>query len=221
LPLVWDRSRATALGATALLHLAVILWLLALRFDLPEKLAEELDIAWLPEPEAPSPPPVESELQPPRVGPITAAPLELPVPEFMPPASPDWSSEARNFAKGLIAAPPYRPFGEFPKGPEERPKDIYPRSIWPKPLPRVGTTVTTPEGETIMWVSDYCYVSLSSRSLTQKGIHDARNGVRTCIFAQFGGEKEARGDLFDEIKRPKPPQEPGCNVEGIGLSCAR
>ena len=50
---------------------------------------------------------------------------------------------------------------------------------------------------------------------------DARNGVRTCIFAQFGGEKEARGDLFDEIKRPKPPQEPGCNVEGIGLSCAR
>ena len=223
MPLAWNRSRATALGATALLHLAVILWLLALKFDLPQKLAEEIDIAWLPEPAtAPPPPvPVESERPPPRVEPITARPFSLPVPEFAPLASPDWSAEARDFAKGLIAAPPYRPFGEFPKGPEERPRDQYPSSIWPKPLPRVGTTVTTPEGETILWVSDYCYVSLSSRSLTMKGIHDARNGVRTCVIAQFGGDKDVRSDLFDAIKRPRPPQEPGCNVEGIGLSCAR
>jgi hypothetical protein len=221
LPLAWNRSRATALGATALLHLAVISWLLALKFDLPEKLAEELDIAWLPEPETalPPPPPVESELPPARVEPITAAPLSLPMPEFAPPAPPDWSAEARDFAKGLIAAPPYRPFGEFPKGPEERPKDKYPASIWPQPLPRVGTTVTTPEGETIIWVSDNCYISVSSRSLTLKGIHDGRNGIRTCSIPV--GTKEARSDLFDQIKRPKPPQEPGCNGEGIGLSCAR
>ena len=158
MPLAWNRSRATALGATALLHLAVILWLLALKFDLPQKLVEGLDIAWLPEPEValPSPLPVESELEPPRVEPIAARPLALPAPEFAPPASPDWSSEARDFAKGLIAAPPYRSFGEFTKGPQERPKDPYPPSIWPKPLPRVGTTVTTPEGETIVWVSDHC-----------------------------------------------------------------
>ena len=91
LALGWNRSRATALGATALLHLAVILWLLALKFDLPEKLGEELDIAWLPEPKAtpPPPPPVESELPPARVEPITTAPLPLPVPEFAPPALPD------------------------------------------------------------------------------------------------------------------------------------
>jgi len=221
LPLSWDRSRATALGATALLHLGVILWLLALRFDLPEKLAEELDIAWLPEPAMPPlpSPPVESELPPARVAPITAAPLAVPAPEISPAAAPDWSAEARDFAKGLIAAPPYRPFGEFPKGPEERPKDQYPPSIWPQPLPRVGTTVTTPEGETIIWVSDNCYVSVSSRSLTLKGIHDGRNGVRMCNLAV--GSKEARDDLFDYIKRPPKPQEPGCNVEGVGLSCAR
>src|SRR6188508_3266218 len=103
LPVGWNRSRATALGATALLHLGVILWLLALRFDLPEKLAEELDIAWLPEPEPalPPPPPVESNLPPSRSAPITAPPLALPVPAFTPPASPDWSAEAREFAKGL------------------------------------------------------------------------------------------------------------------------
>ena len=221
MPLSWDRSRATALGATALLHLGVILWLLALRFDLPEKLAEELDIAWLPEPAmAPLPsPPVESQPPPARVAPITATPLAVPAPQVSPQAPPDWSAEARAFAKGLTAAPPYRPFGEFPKGPEERPKDQYPPSIWPQPLPRVGTTVTTPEGETIIWVSDNCWVSVSSRSLTLKGIHDGRNGVRMCNVAV--GSKEARDDLFDYIKRPPPPQEPGCNVEGIGLSCAR
>ena len=221
LPLSWDRSRATALGATALLHLTVILWLLALRFDLPEKLAEELDIAWLPEPETalPPPPPVESALPPPRIAPITAAPFSVPAPKVSPQAPPDWSAEARDFAKGLTAAPPYRPFGEFPKGPAERPKDQYPPSIWPQPLPRVGTTVTTPEGETIIWVSDNCWVSVSSRSLTLKGIHDGRNGVRMCNVAV--GSKEARDDLFDYVKRPPKPQEPGCDTEGIGLSCAR
>lgn len=94
-------------------------------------------------------------------------------------------------------------------------------SIWPKPLPRVGTTVTTDEAETIIWVSEYCYVSISSRSLTQKEIHDPRIGLRTCILAQFGGEKKPRDDLFDAIKRPPQPQEPGCGREGAGQSCAR
>ena len=107
----------------------------------------------------------------------------MPGPAFTPPASPDWSAAACDVAKGLTAAPPYRHFGEFPKGPDERPKDRYPPSIWPKPLPRVGTTVTTPEGETIIWVSDYCYVSISSRSLTLKDIHDVRKGVRICVLA--------------------------------------
>ena len=171
LPWGWNRSRATALGATALLHLAVILWLLALKFDLPEKLAKGSTSPGCRNPKRslPPPPPVVSEPPPPRVEPITAAPLALPVPEFAPPASPDWSSEARDYAKGLIAAPPYRPFGEFPKGPQERPRDQYPASIWPQPLPRVGTTVTTPEGETIMWVSDYCYVSLSRAASPRRG----------------------------------------------------
>lgn len=220
LPLGWNRSRATAFAATALLHLVAILWLLALRFDLPSKLAEELSIAWLPERQTePPPPPVEFELPPPRIGPITAPPLPMPAPSVAPPAIPDWSASARAVAKSLTAAPPYRTFGEFPKGPEARPKDQFPPSIWPTPLPRVGTTVTTPEGETIEWVSDNCHVSIASRSLTQRDLHDARKGVTMCDFP--AGKEEARDDLFDYIKRLPPPQEPGCNREGIGLSCAR
>ena len=121
----------------------------------------------------------------------------------------------------MTAGPGYQPFGETPKGPAERPKEKYPPLIWPKPLPRVGKTVVTPDGETILWVSDYCYVSISSRSLTQKEIHDARQGVRMCVLTQFGGEKKARDDLFDSIKRPQPPQEPGCDKDGVGQSCGR
>jgi hypothetical protein len=143
----------------------------------------------------------------------------MPAPEVAPPAEPDWSGTARDVARDMTTAPSYQRFGEVPKGPEQRPKVQYPPSIWPKPLPRVGTTVTTDQGETIVWVSDNCYVSISSRSLTQPEIHEARKGIRTCIIPL--GEREARDDLFDPIKRPPPPQEPGCNKEGIGQSCGR
>jgi len=217
----WNRSRALAVLATLLLHLVVGFWLLqawtVLRID---QVIEER-LVWLPLPEVvpEPPPPLEAELPPTRVAPITAAPL--PLPEIAPPGRPDFSATARDVARGMTTAPTYQRFGETPKGPQERPKDAYPPSIFDEDLPRVGTTVTTTDGETIIWVSDYCYVSISSRSLTQKEIHDARKGVRTCVLAQFGGEKKPRDDLFDAIKRPPPPQEPGCNREGIGQSCAR
>jgi hypothetical protein len=220
LPASWNRTRATALLATLLLHLAVALWLLALRFETSERRADGRRFLWLPHIEAPPPPrPLDSELPPAEVGPIRAAPLPMPVPEIAPAPQPDWSGTARDVAKDMTAQPGYRRFGDVPKGPEERPKEQYPPSIWPKPLPRVGTTVTTDQGETIIWVSDYCYVSISSRSLTQAEIHEARKGVRTCIIPL--GKKEGRDDLFDSIKRPPPPQEPGCNKEGVGQSCAR
>jgi hypothetical protein len=178
-------------------------------------------LIWLPVPDEPppAPPPIDSELPPQRIAPITAVPLPLRAPVVPPAAPSDWSATARDVAKDMTAMPSYRRFGEVPKGPEERPTEQYPPSIWPKPLPRVGTTVKTPEGETIIWVSDHCYVSISSRSLTQAELHAARRGVRTCIIPL--GKKEARDDLFDPIKRPPPPQEPGCDKEGVGQSCGR
>ena len=224
----WTRSRATAFAATFVLHVAAILWLLALRFDLPEKLAGDLELLWpaLPEPEpaAPPVPPPADPAPPPAAAvspaPVESAPTRSPFLEH-PPDTEGWSNIAKDEARRLTAPYPYPRFGEFPKGPEEKPSELYPPSIFDKPLPRVGQTVTTAEGETIIWVSDYCYVSVQSRSLTQKEIHAGRNGVRTCVLAEFGGKKQARGDLFNEIKRPPTPQEPGCNTEGIGLSCAR
>jgi hypothetical protein len=218
----WNRSRAAAVLATLLLHLVVGFWLLqALTVARVDKLIEER-LVWLPLPEvAPDPPPpVEAELPPARVALITAAPLPFPLPNVAPAERPDFSATARDVAREMTTAPAHQRFGETPKAPQERPKDAYPPSIFDQDLPRVGTTVTTDQGETIIWVSDYCYVSISSRSLTQKEIHDARKGVPTCVLAQVG-KKKPRDDLFDALKRPPPPQEPGCNKEGIGQSCAR
>jgi hypothetical protein len=215
----WNRSRAAAVLATLLLHLVVGFWLLqAWSVQRLEQVIEER-LVWLPVPEAPPvpPPPLVTELPPAQVAPITAPPL--PLPEIAPAERTDWSATARDVAKDMTAEPVYQPFGEVPKAPPGRPREKVPPSIWPKPLPRVGTTVTTDEGETIIWVSDNCYVSISSRSLTQKELHDSRKGVRTCNIPI--GKKEVRDDLFDAIKRPPPPQEPGCNKEGIGQSCAR
>ena len=227
LPFDWNRSRATALGATLALHVAAILWLLALRFDLPEKLAGDFEFLWPVTPDtAPvqaPPPPVPAATGAPEVAPVIPAPITappLPAPFLnVPPDEEGWSNIAKDAARRLIALSPYAPFGEFPKGPDERPRDPLGPSIWPTPLPRVGKTVTTPEGETIIWVSDRCWVSISSRSLTQADVHAGRQGARMCNLAI--GSKEPRSDLFDSIKRPPPPQEPGCNREGIGLSCAR
>lgn len=224
LPAGWSRSRAVAACLTLVLHAVLAWWLLALRFEVPETRVAGLDLAWVPMPTAPALPPVDalpSDLPPAQVAPITAPSLPMPVPDLTTTARPDWSRTARDVAKGMTTAPGYQAFGETPKGPAERPKEQYPPSIWPKPLPRVGKTVVTPEGETIIWVSDYCYVSISSRSLTQKELHDARSGVRTCILAQFGDKKKVRDDLFDAIKRPPPPQEPGCDKDGVGQSCGR
>jgi hypothetical protein len=227
-PLEWNRSRATALGTTLVLHVAAVLWLLALRFDLPEKLAGDLEILWqslpvtAPIQPATSVPPVDASL-PPAAAPSTAVPSAVRPPvvayPITPPDEEGWRNFAKDAARQLTTSPSWRPFGEVPKGPAKRPVESYEPSIFDQPLPRVGKTVETPDGETILWVSDNCYVSLSSRSLTQGAIHEGRRGARMCNFAV--GHKEARGDLFDPLKRLPPPSEPGCNKDGIGLSCSR
>jgi hypothetical protein len=71
---------------------------------------------------------------------------------------------------------------------------------------------------------------VGTTSLTLGEIHRARQGVRRCIVAEFGGKKKARDDLFEPIKRlpekmPEPQrqpgqQEPGCGPGDESQSCA-
>lgn len=230
LPSTWNRSRATALAATLLLHAVVAVWLLSARTAPPPFLIELPTPVWLPV--------VLDRIPPPPVAPrpITHDPVEpsvLPVVEQAPDSAitqpaPDWEGSAREVARAVGGGPGRRRLGPEP---EEEPGQLKsqrpPPSVFERPLPRVGTTVTSPEGETILWVSDNCYISLESRSLTMQDFHKARQGVRRC---QIGvGKKKARGDLLDPIKKPPKPlpeprpqeqQEPGCRPEGGAQSCA-
>ena len=216
----WNRSRATALGATALLHLAVILWLLALRFDLPEKLAEDLDIAWLPEPETalPPPPPVESAL-PPAARRADHRRAASGARARFTAAPPDWSAEARDFAKGLTAAPPYRPFGEFPKGPESGRRTAPTLDLADAAAARRHDGDDARGGDDHLGLGQLLGLGLVAQPHVEG--HPRRPERRPDVQPGRSARRRRESDLFDSIKRPPPPQEPGCNTEGIGLSCSR
>jgi hypothetical protein len=200
---------------------------LSVQRERPEFPFPESEPIWLPAlPPPPDVPPLPPRPSSASMEPGLLSPIPVPAPDFsVPTVAPDWYGTAREVAKEMRGKPGQRTFGESPDSEAERARDEAPPSIWPKPLPRVGTTVTTPEGETIIWVSDRCFVTLGTTSLTMGDLHRARQGVRRCIVAEFGGKKKARGDLFDSIKRlpkrlPEPKQDPGCGAGAEPESCA-
>lgn len=131
----------------------------------------------------------------------------------------DWYGDARAVAEAFGHDTTRRGFGTRPSQSGPKPGAKPEPTVFERPLARVGTTVTTPEGETILWVSDYCYISLGSTSLTMQDIHQARQGVRHCFIPV--GRREPRGDLFDPLKHePLKQQEPGCRKDGQSPSCA-
>lgn len=239
---VWNQSRTTALAFTLLLHGMAAVGLLSVRMNVAPLEPVSADMIWLPAPEQPSPEPAPSR------EPVPAAPTALPhpTPDPLPlperePASnaitlPDWEGEARAVAHEFGRAPERRQFGPEP---EEKPRQLRsqrpPPSVFERPLPRVGTVVRLPDGEQIKWVSDNCYVSLDSQSLTMREHHALKRGITSC---QVGvGKPKARGDLFDPIKRKKvsdtntaapkrcqtpscEQQEPGCGPGTDRPSCA-
>jgi hypothetical protein len=185
-----------------LLHGVLAAWLLSLRMSMPPPAITIETPIWLPEAAPAPPPPVLEPLLFPTE-PIEPAPFLVPEAEALPPPREyDWFGDARGVAgelgrKSGAGSSPFAP----PEKPERKLKSSPdgPPPLFEKPLPRVGTTVRTPEGETILWVSDYCYISLGSTSLTMQDFHKAREGVRRCIIPL--GKREPRGDLFDHLKK--------------------
>lgn len=210
----WNRSRATAIAATLLLHLVLAAWLLSLRMSTPLPPVDVAEIEWTPpsQPLPPAPLPEPASFS----GEAVEAPtIRLPEPEETPPSvlPRDWYGDARAAVDAMRGSPGRRRFDPAP-GREHKLKSAPdgPPPLFEQPLPRVGTTVTTAQGETILWVSDYCYISLSSTSLTMQAIHEGRRGVRTCIIPV--GKREARGDLFDHLKKKPPPGNPEGQAPG-------
>lgn len=201
MPFWWNRSRAASLAAALLLHVALAAWLLAWRVGMPVRWVPEVPPIWLPA-VSPVEPPLPVAPLPARIEAVE--PDSIVPSEFAPEApiavpAPDWGGAARAVAGAIGKEPERRRFGEMPKAPAGRPKEVLPPSIYEKPLPRVGTTTTSPEGETVLWVSDNCYIPLESTTLTMQDFHKARQGIRRC---QIGlGKKKPRGDLFDHLKQ--------------------
>lgn len=210
----WNRSTATAIAATLLLHLVLAAWLLSLRMNVPPPALDSAELEWIP-PSPPLPPAPLPELASFPGEALEPPTILLPVPEENPPpdAQVDWYGDAHATADALGRSPELRRFGPGP-GRERKLKSAPegPPPLFEQPLPRVGTTVTTAQGETILWVSDYCYISLSSTSLTMQAIHEGRRGVRTCIIPV--GKREPRGDLFDHLKKKPPPAHPEGQAPG-------
>ncbi len=214
----WNQSKLTAVAATLLLHLALMAWILNARPDLPRSQIATPALIWIPERQPPPPlklrfaipaPAVQSAPQPPS---MPAAALPVLQREH------DWYGDARAVAGAFGQGTERRGFGASPAESGAKPQPKPEPTVFARPLARVGTTVTTPEGETILWVSDYCYISLGSTSLTVRDIHQARQGVRQCIIPV--GKREPRGDLFDPLQgEPKQQQEPGCRKDGRSPSC--
>ena len=207
--LSWNRSRTTAIAATLLLHLVLAAWLLSLKLSVPPAAIEMPEINWMPalQPMPPAPP---VEPMPYSAEPLEAPSILLPIPETLepPPIEYDWYGDARAVAGQRGSSTERRRFGKDRAAapPKLKSKPDGPPPLFEQPLPRVGTSVTTPEGETILWISDYCYISLSSTSLTMGDFHEARRGIRTCIIPI--GKRKPRADLFDHLKRPPVGEAP-------------
>lgn len=235
MPSSWNRSKATALATALLLHLGLASWLLSLRFGQPTAVEQTLSFEWL------SPPP--EPVKPPPPQPMPLSPGAVETPQIVLPALeeesqaitlPDWLEQGRQVASAFGRTPERRGFGEAPRAPPQLKSRRPSPSVFERPLPRVGTTVRSPEGESILWVSDNCYISLDSQSLTMGDFHAARRGVRRCNIGI--GKKKPRDDLFAPIKRPEKgshpfteddkgmrplsPQEPGCRREEGSAGCA-
>ena len=204
----WNRSRTTAIAATLLLHLLLAAWLLSLKLAVPPTAIELPDIDWMPALQPIAPPPLVRPI-PYSAEPLEAPSIRLPIPESIepPPREYDWYGDVRAVAGKRGSTGPRR-FGKEPSTSPPKLKSIPdgPAPLFEQPLPRVGTSFTTPEGETILWISDYCYISLSSTSLTLGDIHEARRGIRTCIIPV--GKRKPRDDLFDHLKPPPSGEAP-------------
>lgn len=200
------RYRSTAVAGTILLHVLLAGWLFRLRFEPPPPgLGTTIPVWVAPLPPLPPPPPATPLAIPDEPVEPSSFRLAEPVPEPALVREHDWFGDARavarEFGRDLRSQAP----GSAPIEPEEEREPKPPPTVFEQPLPRKGTTVTTPEGETILWVSDYCYISLGSTSLTMQDLHQARMGVRRCIIPV--GRREPRGDLFEPLKRRPEKQQ--------------
>jgi hypothetical protein len=129
-----------------------------------------------------------------------AAPIEpLPLPSIPPPdielpdeahAPIDWLAEAGRAAEAVTTAPPTRSFGRMPRAPS------WLGSSRSAPAHRAGDQYRLETGESIVWVSDRCYIV---SELAPLGMPDVFARSRVTRTVCQGPPGPGTGELFRDL----------------------
>lgn len=195
-PNTWRVRRVTAFAVVVALHAGVfIIMTFALRTSTRQPpSAEFITLITLPAPLLPSinrpHPPIPTEnasISP--VQPPTAPPPQISV-QSGAGTSIDWTAAAERAARTAIAAPRARSFGEIPQAPD------WVRSAPSSPKHYAGEAYRLETGESIVWVSDRCFIVSEPPPLGMPDVFARSLGTRMGCQAPPGPRK---GELFKNL----------------------
>lgn len=122
--------------------------------------------------------------------PLSNAPTIEPLPDVAPPVI-DWAAEAQKSAAALASQAPADTHGK----PGARGSSV-PRPLFGSPAHHAGEQYKTESGDSIVWISDQCYLI---SSLPVLGAPDVLSRLRGTMVACPGEGGTARGDLFESL----------------------
>lgn len=191
--------RFTVLVVITALHFALVtLLVFGSRIRLRSPVAQTVTTTMVPlrrTPEPPAPGPASKLSVAPLVSfaPVVPEPPSIAYPPANEPQNIDWQAEAHKAAAAITGSK------EAPSESEDRRKTSSshgPRPWFPPPAHHAGEQYTTITGDTIVWVSDKCYVE-SFAPIAGLPELFARQMLTTTVCPRTSGT--ARGDLFEAL----------------------
>lgn len=186
--------RAIAFAAVLALHEVGLLVLVEFRSKSPPPAAHDFisTLILLPTQSSPATRAPNQPLQPVNTR-IDSTPPQLPIPDSgeIPSNTPrrgiDWAAEAQREGTAITQRPNAIEFGQLPHGDDEE------KSFQSTPAHYAGQQYRDEFGESIVWVSNHCYVvSENARFDVPRG----SNPTRTICVGDTG---QPRGDLFKDL----------------------
>jgi hypothetical protein len=176
----------------------------------PSVITTMVSLPRAPQPLAPAPLPQPHFAAPVPLAPLVPAPPSITYPpaDNVPEAI-DWQAEAQKTAAAITGS---KGGSATPSEPQDRRKTSSshgPRPWFPPPAHHAGEEYKTITGETVVWISDKCYVTSSAPMLGVPQIF-ARGMLSTTVCPRTSGH--ARGDLFEALpayKKAHPQTDAG------------
>lgn len=194
-PNTWNVRRAIAFTAVVALHAGLLIILtVALRSGVRRFTPDAFTttFVWLPSPASPAVsrprPPIPNESAP--ISPVEPPPIAPPRISVQSSADTiDWDSEARRAAGAVIVTPRVREFGRVPDAPS------WLGPVRSSPKHQAGEQYRTENGDSIVWVSDRCYIVSSLPPLGMPDVIARSIPARTVCLDNSGPQ----GELFKDL----------------------